>query len=230
VSRDPKNALAFYNLGMALKQQDQFADAEQALRQAIAIDPSLPDAPYTLGVVLWQTGRGADALAEFRKTIALNPEFADAHYMLATVLKQQGDADGAAAGFRRAIALRPTSAEAHLSLGQVLQQRGDTAGAGEAFAEAERLRKLKADAQASTFAVGVGREKLKQRDLTGAIAQFREAIRLAADNPQAHYQLALALRQAGREADARPHFAEAQRLSPWLKPPPLTSASGSSSR
>jgi Flp pilus assembly protein TadD len=145
-------------------------------------------------------------------------------------LKQQGDVDGAVAGFRRAIELRPSSAEAHLSLGQLLQQRGDTAGAGAAFGEAERLRKLKADAQASTFAVGVGRAKLRQRDLAGAIAQFQEAIRLAADNPQAHYQLALALRQAGREAEARPHFAEAQRLSPWLKPPPFTPTSGPSSK
>jgi Flp pilus assembly protein TadD len=88
------------------------------------------------------------------------------------------------------------------------------------LAAATRLSQLKADAQASTFAVGVGRERLRARDLDGAIAQFREALRLAADNPQAHYQLALALRARGEIREAEPHFAEAARLAPYLKPPP----------
>lgn len=62
-------------------------------------------------------------------------------------------------------------------------------------------------------------QKLKARDYTGALIQFREAVRLAADNPQAHYQLALALQRTGARAEARVHFAEARRLSPRLLPP-----------
>jgi len=55
--------------------------------------------------------------------------------------------------------------------------------------------------------------------LQPAIAKFREAVRLAPDNPQAHYQLALALRSAGAAADARAEFAEAIRLAPYLRIP-----------
>ncbi len=77
----------------------------------------------------------------------------------------------------------------------------------------------KADAQASTFAVGVGREKLAQGDVAGALAEFRRATELARDNPQAHYELAMVLRRLGRRDEARTHFAEAQRLAPWLRPP-----------
>ena len=62
---------------------------------------------------------------------------------------------------------------------------------------------MKADAQASTFAVGVGIEKLKAADVAGAIERFREAIRLAPDNPRAHHQLALALERAGQRAEAQ---------------------------
>ena len=62
-------------------------------------------------------------------------------------------------------------------------------------------------------------KKLNARDYPGAIAQFREAVRLAVDNPQAHYQLALALQKTGARAEARRHFVEAQRLSPRLLPP-----------
>ena len=88
--------------------------------------------------------------------------------------------------------------------------------------EAERLNRKKADEQASTFAVGVGLEKLKTGDLAGAVAKLREAVRLAPDNAQAHYQLGLALQQTGARAEARTHFAEAQRLAPYLRPPPDT--------
>jgi Flp pilus assembly protein TadD len=109
-----------------------------------------------------------------------------------------------------------------LSLGQLLKQTGDAKGAAAAFAEAERLNQRKADAQASTFAVGVGREKLKAGDVAGAIERFREAIRMAPDNPQAHFQLALALERSGARAQARVHFAEARRLAPYLQPPAET--------
>ena len=87
-----------------------------------------------------------------------------------------------------------------------------------ALEEAERLNRRKADAQASTFAVSVGMEKLKAGNRGGAIEQFREAIRLAADNPQAHYQLALALGQTAPD-EARRHFEDARRLAPYLRPP-----------
>ena len=61
IARDARSAEAFYNLGLALKQKDDFAGAERELRRAIELDPSLPEAPYTLGVVLWQTGRAEEA-------------------------------------------------------------------------------------------------------------------------------------------------------------------------
>jgi Flp pilus assembly protein TadD len=104
----------------------------------------------------------------------------------------------------------------------LLKQTADAKGAAAAFAEAERLNQRKADAQASTFAVGVGREKLKAGDVAGAIERFREAIRMAPDNPQAHFQLALALERSGARAQARVHFAEARRLAPYLQPPAET--------
>ncbi|HEY2942427.1 MAG TPA: tetratricopeptide repeat protein, partial [Vicinamibacteria bacterium] len=113
---------------------------------------------------------------------------------------------------------QPTSAEGYLSFGQLLQQKGDAAGAAAAFAEAERLNRKKADAQAATFAVGVGLERRKAGDLDGAIERFREAVRLAPDHPEAHYQLALALQARGALAEARTHFEEARRLAPHLRP------------
>jgi Flp pilus assembly protein TadD len=104
-------------------------------------------------------------------------------------------------------------------LGQVLQRQGQAEAAAAAFAAADRINKRKMAAQASVFAVGVGRERLKKGDMDGAIAKFREAITLASDNYEAHYALGLALRARGESAAARDAFETARRLAPWLKEP-----------
>ena len=60
---------------------------------------------------------------------------------------------------------------------------------------------------------------MPSRNLAAAIAQFREAVSLAPDNAQAHYQLAIALRRRGALEQSRREFQIARRLSPLLKPP-----------
>ena len=126
--------------------------------------------------------------------------------------------DDAIAGFREAIRYQPASAEAHLSLGQALQQKRDPGAAAE-LAEADRLNKKKADAQAAAFALAAGRSQMGKGELAAAVASFREAVRLAPDNADAHFQLALALRKKGARAEARRHFEEAHRLAPYLAAP-----------
>ena len=180
-------------------------------------DTTLPEAPYTLGVVLWQTGRADEAATLFEKALARRPQYADAHYMLGTVYRQQGNLDRAMSEFRETIRINPSSAEAHTSLGQALQATRDPEGSAAAFAEADRLTKRKADAQAAVFAVNAGLEQLKADNVSRAIAQFREAVRLDPDNAQAHFQLALALRRRGALAESRKELQAARRLAPYLK-------------
>jgi protein O-GlcNAc transferase len=158
-------------------------------------------------------------MQQFLEALARKADYADAHFMLGTILKQQGALAEAESRFRSAIKYRPTSAEAHRSLGHTLRQQGQDRAALAALAEADRLDRKTADAQASTFAVSVGVRKLSAGDSAGAIERFREALRLAPDNPLAHYQLGLALRKTGAETEARSHFAEAHRLAPHLRPP-----------
>ena len=160
-------------------------------------------------------------MAQFDSAIRRDANFADAHYMRGLVQRQQGDIAGAMTSLRLAVALRPESGDAQISLADTLGQAGDVTGAAVARETAARLAQRKSDSQASTFAVGVGRKRRTQQDLAGAVERFREAVRLAADNPHAHYQLALTLRQLGQLEEARRHFDEATRLAPFLRPPPL---------
>jgi tetratricopeptide (TPR) repeat protein len=138
--------------------------------------------------------------------------------MLGTILRQLGNQTEALAEFRKTIEIEPQSPEAYLSIGQILQRQEDGAGAAAAFAEADRLNKIKADQQAAIFALSVGRKRLSQKDLDGALEQLREAVRLDPTNREAQYELAGALKQKGDTAEAQRHLDEARRLDPKAAP------------
>ncbi len=69
------------------------------------------------------------------------------------------------------------------------------------------------------FAVHAGLEMMKRGAIARAIEKFREGVRLAPDNAQAHYQLAMALRRTGARAEAAAEFETARRLTPSLRMP-----------
>ena len=64
--------LAQQNLGLALYHLRQYAEAEQALRFAISLNPEMQAAYYHLGLVLTAQGRLEDARAAFIRTKALD--------------------------------------------------------------------------------------------------------------------------------------------------------------
>jgi Flp pilus assembly protein TadD len=68
-------------------------------------------------------------------------------------------------------------------------------------------------------ALTAGLKKLAEKDAAGALAQFREAVRLDPQNARAHDQLGRALKAQGQAAEGDRHLAEARRLAPYLAPP-----------
>jgi tetratricopeptide (TPR) repeat protein len=75
--------------------------------------------------------------------------------------------------------------------------------------------------QAAVFATNSGRRLRGLGDLDGAIAQFRLAIRSVADYAPAHFELGIALRQAGKKDEAAAEFQRAAALDPKLVAPQL---------
>jgi Flp pilus assembly protein TadD len=138
--------------------------------------------------------------------------------MLGTTLQQQGDLATAITELRAAIAIAPQSPQYHNALGAALRQQGDLAGARTALAEAARLNRLKSDRQAALFALNAGAKLLREGKVTPAIERLSEATRLDPTNAEAHQQLALALRKAGRLREASASLRRARELAPPSKP------------
>ena len=65
---------AYQNLGLALYHTRKYAEAEQALRFALSLDPKLQAAHYNLGLVLTAEKRAEEAKESFRKARQLGPD------------------------------------------------------------------------------------------------------------------------------------------------------------
>lgn len=139
-------AHAFNNLGGALDTLGRHAEAEEAYRQAIRLEPGYALAHFNLGKNLFYWKPDAAAAAEaFQEAVRLQPDLADAHFLLGNARVKLGDRDGAMAAFREAIRLRPEFAEAHCNLARELSDAGRYAEALPEFRTGDRLGRTQAN-------------------------------------------------------------------------------------
>ena len=109
----------------------RYAEAERALREAAAHDPTGAELLIQTGVLACRRARWKDAVDPLRAGVARAPESAVGHYHLGEALNQTNDAQGALAAYRRATELDPQFWRAHKGLGVVLDRLGRSAEAAE---------------------------------------------------------------------------------------------------
>jgi superkiller protein 3 len=118
IQRQPQSAAAYYQLGLALHQQEQLSGAIAAYRTATRLDPSYEPAYTNLGVALLQTGQLEAAAQAFRQVLRLPNQTGDpsshtlAHYNLAVILRRQGNPKASRQEVERALVLSPSFAPA----------------------------------------------------------------------------------------------------------------------
>ena len=78
-----------FNLGNVLDELGRERKAEFAYRQAIARDPSFPDAWFNLGVLQEKIGRKDEALTSYERAFAAEPSYADALHNAALLLMRK---------------------------------------------------------------------------------------------------------------------------------------------
>ncbi len=73
VSRDPKDASAFHNLGTVQLQRREFDAAIQTLSTSIQLRPTFVPAHVNLGYALKESGDRQGALTAFKDALRLDP-------------------------------------------------------------------------------------------------------------------------------------------------------------
>jgi tetratricopeptide (TPR) repeat protein len=146
-------------------------------------------------------GRYADAVAEYHKAIEKNPVAVNLHFRLARALLMESHMpeamNEAREEFAAELKLNPSDAVAEYEMGQILLAENKPQEAAPRF---ERALALSPDFAEALLAVARIRSDAKR--YTDAVQLLERAAHLQPENESAHYNLMLAYRNAGRNADA----------------------------
>ncbi len=191
------DAAVLSDLGVVLRSQRRFAEAETAHREALRLDPTSVSALGNLGNVLLDVGRAAEAEGTLTDALRLAPNRPWLLHSLALSLMARGAMARAEAALRQVLAADPDDPDGHETLGVLLGQTGRPVEA-EAHHRAALPRVKQGYRALSNLAV-VLQVQGRHRE---AIACCREALAAQPDYATAHANLLFALNYcAGVTAD-----------------------------
>jgi tetratricopeptide (TPR) repeat protein len=126
---NPDNDIARYNLATIARQQGSTKEAEAALSEIIAVNPSLAESYLERAYLRLQNRNYTGALDDYTAALKLEPATTDAWLNRGIVKEKLNDYAGAIRDLNRAIDLQPDYALAWLNRGNVfsLQQQYDRA-------------------------------------------------------------------------------------------------------
>ncbi len=104
---DPRNKVAWYDLGVIAQQEGRAGSAHQAYDEALKIDPKYAPALYNKAVLVKPHDPG-QAVGLLHRAIAATPGAATAHLQLGLILAQKDRDDEAEKEFGRAVAADPS--------------------------------------------------------------------------------------------------------------------------
>ena len=133
VEHAPNNALPLNDLGCIYASGNQFDEAADLFRQALARRPLYWNANFNYGYLNY--AKGHDALAELylRRAVLIDPHTSAQYFYLGMIDFKQARLEEAAAKLREAIDRTPDGPTYHLALGLVLWQQGHAKAAKEEF-------------------------------------------------------------------------------------------------
>ena len=106
----------WFAFGQECEADENYAEAEQAYRKAITMNPTFSEACFNLGNVLRLLGRRSAAIEAYVQATVNDPKMAIAWYNLADVQEEQGLLRDASESLQRALAGHPNYADAHFNL------------------------------------------------------------------------------------------------------------------
>jgi tetratricopeptide (TPR) repeat protein len=188
-----RTPLVLVALAQARERAGDLRAAESALADALAQDPSEPEAHLLAARFARERGDPVAALAFVDRTIALMPRSAPAHLERARVLRDLAHPREAAAAADRALALRPDLALAHVIRAEAREDDPST------FA-AEIKAALEIDPAEPHAHLALARRHLAANELADALVEAKSAVE-AAPAMAAAWDVRSRVREARGERD-----------------------------
>lgn len=198
------------NLGAALRQLGNTADAEKHLRAAIRVEPNTVEAHSNLGLLLAAQRRFEKAAASFRVAAEGDPTNTNRRINLAMALSNAGNVKEAISEIQQVLQHDPDSLTARIYLGEFLAQNGRLENAIEQFREVT-IRQPKA----SRMWLRLAQVAEQHGDHALALNAYQTVDSLAPDDPRIAIRIAWLLATADdaelRDGETAVKMAEAIR-------------------
>jgi len=144
----PKNSSAHLRAGLELEFLGEYQQAEQFLRNAIALSPADPEiltaAKFTLATISIKESKDAEAARLLEEVIRANPRDVQARVELADLQSKAGQDEAAMKILQEALSFDSQNKRAHFLLAKVLTKLGKSAEAEQHFKAFEELEKAAA--------------------------------------------------------------------------------------
>jgi tetratricopeptide (TPR) repeat protein len=227
----PLDAEAHGNLGLALHDREQWAEALVSLSRALGIRPNDEQALVGAANAMRALGRARESVALYQRALRSNPRLPEAHNDLGNAFLELGQSEEAVACYRLALEIQPDDALIHCNLGNALRQLGLLDQAIASFRHALDLnprsvealnhfgnllrdqgmlrecaslyrRAIELEPARADGHCNLGNALLEARRIDEAIASYSRAVAVDPRSALAHVSLATALRLQARGADA----------------------------
>ncbi len=164
VKSDEKQAELWFQRGLEMEEAGSPpADAIEAYKKAVELNPSAAGALVNLGTIHYHLHKFKEATDYYQKAIDVDPRYSLAHFNLGNLCDEQGQFDRAFEHYGTALKLNPDYADAHYNVALLCEQTGD-------FLKATKHWKayLKVDGSSSWASIARRQlEKLRQITVVG---------------------------------------------------------------
>ena len=201
---DPGDPQTWFELALIASDRGHSDAALTALQKAIALDPDLPDVWNSLGVNHSAAGNAVEAEHAFRQALRIDPYYATADSNLARLIAAEGDRSQALYYFDKAAKLQPSDAVNLYEYALTLVQMNRFDDSQRQVQEA-----INADPNLAEAHELLGGLLARNKDLNGALVEFRKAVRLKPEFSRAQLDLGMTLVATGNTTEAASHLREA---------------------
>ena len=199
---DSKNWEAHYNLALALLTAGDPAQATSELRAAIAEKPDSASSHFALGTLFYNEKKLAAAATEFDAVLRIDSKFPGAVIRRAQLLFAQGNPTAALGLLETALAQSPPPEQVVPITAALALTYLHTGDAAKARLTMQQLVSAFPDSADAHVGLGTVYAETQPANLDGAIAEFREALRVDSTNDEARLALGRALVSQQKFSDA----------------------------
>jgi arylsulfatase A-like enzyme/tetratricopeptide (TPR) repeat protein len=189
---DPKSVQALIGLASLLMREGRTEDVVALCKRTLSLDERNNQAYALLGEVYAGRGKPAEALPYFEKAVAIQPKLTQNRLNLAGSLIEVRQYARAETTLKEIVLEYPKFPLAQFNLGLLYDEQGRPAEARPAYAA-----EIAAYPQHFKARFNLGKVLFQLGDRAGAIAQMREVIRIAPEQPEGYLFLARGLLQQG---------------------------------